>query len=184
MADFGTVARPYARAIFDVALAAGDLEGWSQGLAAAAAVAGEKSAHEFLSRPELDDGERSELVGSVASGLPGGGVLATPEGRNLLRLLAENDRLDALGEISKQFDALKAEQENKVRVTLVAAAAVDAATADKIAGALGKRLGRSVELTLEVDAALLGGAVVRAEDMVIDDSLRTRLKRLAGSLVD
>jgi F0F1-type ATP synthase delta subunit len=109
---------------------------------------------------------------------------ARSEGRNLLALLAENDRLGALTEISAQFDQLKAEQENRVAVTLVSASAVDAAQAEKISGALSRRLGRSVDLTLEVDPSLIGGAVIRAKDMVIDDSLQTRLKRLASALAD
>lgn len=184
MADFGTVARPYARAVFELARQSGDLDGWSEALSAAAAIAGDRLARDYLRRPELGVGQQIDFVGSLAGSLPGGGVLGSPEGRNLLALLAENDRLDALGEISAQFDSLKADLENKVRVTLVAAAAVDAATAREIAGALGKKLGRTVELELEVDPSLVGGAIVRAEDMVIDDSLRTRLTRLTSSLVD
>ncbi len=184
MADFGTVARPYARAIFEVASEAGDLEGWSGALAAAAAVACDSAAHDYLTRPELGVAERSEFVGRIAADLPGGAVLNSAAGRNLLKLLAENDRLDALGEISAQFDELKAERENKVRVTLVSASAVDGATTDRIAKALGEKLGRSVELELELDESLIGGAVIRAADMVIDDSLRTRLTRLAGTLTD
>jgi F-type H+-transporting ATPase subunit delta len=111
-------------------------------------------------------------------------VLASPEGRNLLRLLAENDRLDALGEMSEQFDELKAARENRIKVRLISASPVDAAQTEKIAGALSRKLGREVELELEIDESLLGGAIVRAEDMVIDDSLRTRLKRLTSSLID
>jgi F-type H+-transporting ATPase subunit delta len=184
MADYGTVARPYARAIFDVAHKAKDLDGWSAALAAAAAVTADASARKYLTQPELDAGARAGFVGKVAAELPQSAVLATPEGKSLLMLLAENDRLDALGEISAQFDALKANEENKVKVTLVAATAVDAGTADKIARALSTKLGRTVELELEVDATLIGGAVIRAEDMVIDDSLRTRLKRLSSALVN
>lgn len=184
MSDSGAIARPYARAIFELANAAGQLEAWSKGLAAAAAVAGDKSAREYLGRPGLGSAKRSEFVGALAKALPGGDVLGTKEGQNLLMLLAENDRLGALAEISKQFDTLKAQQENKVRVRLVSAAPVDAAQAEKISGALGKKLGRKVELELEVDDTLIGGAIVRAEDMVIDDSLKTRLERLASVLRD
>jgi F-type H+-transporting ATPase subunit delta len=184
MSDFGAVARPYARAVFDLALAAGQLDAWARGLAAAAAVVGDKAAREFLGRPGLGVAKRSEFVLAVAKAMPGGEVLGTAEGTNLLKLLAENDRLAALPEISAQFDALKAEQENKVKVRLVSAATVDAAEAQKISGALSKKLGRQVELELEVDASLIGGAIVRAEDMVIDDSLRTRLQRLASALTD
>lgn len=184
MADFGTIARPYAKALFEVAKAADDLDGWSKALVAAAAVTRDRAAHEYLSRPELGVDERADFVGSLADELPDGSVLGSQEGRNLLKLLAENDRLDALPEISTQFDRLKAEQENRVKVTLVAASPVDAATAEQIAGALTRKLGRAVELELEVDESLIGGAVIRAEDMVIDDSVQTRLRRLAGTLMD
>ena len=184
MADYGTVARPYAKAVFDIALESNDLDGWSRALAAAAAVVGDKSAREYLARPGLRAEDRSAFVGSIAAELPGSNVLLSVQGQNLLKLLGENDRLDVLGEIAAQFDALKAGRENMVKVTLVAASAVDAAQAEKIKAALGKKLGRTVELAVEVDKSLLGGAVVRAEDMVIDDSVRTRLKRMAASLID
>jgi F-type H+-transporting ATPase subunit delta len=184
MADYGTLARPYARAVFETALEAGNLDGWSTALAAAAAITADRSARDYLGRPEQSSKDRSNFVGALASELPGAAVLASAEGRNLLHLLAENDRLDALGEISQQFDALKAQHENKVKVTLTTASAVDVAQADSIAAALSRKLGREVELELAVDASLLGGAVVRAEDLVIDDSLKTRLKRLASSLID
>jgi F-type H+-transporting ATPase subunit delta len=184
MADFGTVARPYARAVFDLALAANQLEGWASALSAAAVVTGNKTAREYLGRPELSAVERSEFIGSICASLPDAALLATAEGRNLLLLLSENDRLDAVGEISKQFDELKADQENKVKVTLVTAAPVDADQVDKVATALSKKLGRSVELVLELDVSLVGGAVIRAKDMVIDDSLQTRLQRLASALAN
>lgn len=184
MADFGAVARPYARAVFDVALASGSLDVWSNGLAAAGAVTDDSDARQFLSQPGLGDAERIEFLASVLESLPDGAVFGTVEGKNLLKLLSENDRLDALSEISAQFDQLKAEQENKVTVTLISASDVSAEQAAKVSGALSKKLGRSVELELEVDSSLLGGAVVRAKDMVIDDSLQTRLKRLADTLVD
>lgn len=184
MADFGAVARPYARAIFELANEAGELDGWSDGLAAAAAVTSESAAHEFLTRPELGIGERSDFVASIAAELPGGAMLGSAQGRNLLRLLCENDRLAALSDISGQFDELKAELENKVKVRLISATDVDGETSARISAALSRKLGRAVELTVEIDASLIGGAVIRAQDMVIDDSLQMRLSRLAGSLTD
>jgi F-type H+-transporting ATPase subunit delta len=183
MADSSTVARPYAKALFDLASAEGALPKWSAALAAAAAVVGDANAKRVLANPALTDAQRAELVGSVASGVAGGEALGTVHGRNLLKLLAENDRLPALPEIAAQFDALKAQSENKVKVTLTSATAVDAALAEQVTKALTQRLGRAVELTLEVDASLLGGAIIRADDMVIDGSVRTRLQRLTESLV-
>ena len=80
-------------------------------------------------------------------------------------------------------DALKSEAENKIKAKLISATAVDKAVAERVKQALKKRLGREVELTLEVDPSLIGGAIVRAEDMVIDGSVRTRLEQLARAMV-
>jgi F-type H+-transporting ATPase subunit delta len=170
MAAFGTVARPYAKAIFEIATAEKTLAAWSNG--------------SYLARPAMRAAERANFLQSILEGAPDAQVFESAAGKNLLRLLSENNRLGALPEIAAQFDKLKAQAENKVKVTLVAATQVDGEQAAKVTAALQRKLGREVELTLEVDPKLLGGAVVRAEDMVIDGSVRSRLQRLAGSLID
>ena len=174
MADLSTIARPYARALFDVATSAGALGAWSDALHVAATVVGDDHARRFLANPALTEEQRAGFVEVIAQDAQGGALWRSPEGRNLLRLLAENDRLLVLAEIAAQFDVLKAQAENKVKVTLVSTG---------VKQALQKKLGRTVELTLEVDEKILGGAVIRAEDMVIDGSVRTRLERLAEALV-
>ena len=183
MADLSTVARPYAKALFDLASADGKLAAWSAALAAGASVLDDANAKRVLASPTLDHGKRAAFVASVASGIKGAELFGTEQGRNVLRLLAENDRLAALPEIAAQFEALKAQAENKVKVKLISATPVDAKLTEQVTKALTQRLGRAVELTLEVDASLLGGAIIRADDMVIDGSVRTRLQRLAESLV-
>src|SRR3954468_14177857 len=107
MADASTVARPYAKALFDLASAERALPKWSTALGAAAAVIGDANAKRVLANPALTETQRADLVASVASAVPGGDALGTPHGRNLLKLLAENDRLTALPDIAAQFDALK-----------------------------------------------------------------------------
>lgn len=184
MADYSTVARPYAKAVFAIASAAGDLASWSSALSLAAQVAENESARSFLSRPELRAEQRAEFLISVCAESEGAELLGSTRGRNLLRLLAENDRLAALPEIAKQFEALKARAENKIKVTLTSATPVDDALASKVAASLERKLGRTVELELEVDEALLGGAIVRAEDMVIDGSVKSRLQQLTDALIN
>jgi F-type H+-transporting ATPase subunit delta len=183
MADSSTVARPYAKALFDLANAEHKLPAWSAALNAAAAVVSDEHAKRVLARPSLTEAQRVELVTALATAVPGGEPLGAGQGQNLLKLLAENDRLTALPEIASQFDALKTEAENKVNVTLVAATPVDAQLTEQITQALRQRLGREVELSVEVDASMLGGAIIRAQDMVIDGSVRTRLQRLTEALV-
>ena len=183
MADTSTIARPYAKALFDLANREGKLVAWSDALGAAAAVVADAGAKRALANPAFDDGARATLVGSIVAAIKGGEALATPEGKNLLKLLAENDRLTVLPEIAAQFDLLKAEAENTVNVTLTSAAPIDKALAAEIKKSLEQRLKRTVELTLTVDASLIGGAVIQADDMVIDGSVRTRLQRLTEALV-
>ncbi len=183
MADSSTVARPYAKALFDLANGERKLPEWSAALGAAAAVLADAGAKRALANPAFDDGARATLVGSIASAIKGGELLTGQAGKNLLQLLSENDRLTALPEIAAQFDALKAEAENKVKVTVTAATQVDGAIAEQIKKALQQKLGRAVELTLAVDASLIGGAVIQADDMGIDGSVRTRLQRLTEKLV-
>jgi F-type H+-transporting ATPase subunit delta len=183
MADASSVARPYAKALFDLASGERKLSEWSAALGAAAAVVADASVKRALANPAFDDGARATLVGSIASAIKGGEPLTSAAGKNLLTLLAENDRLTALPEIAAQFDALKAEAENKVNVTVTAATAVEPALADQIKKALQQKLGRVVELTLAVDASLIGGAIIQADDMVIDGSVRTRLQRLTEKIV-
>jgi F-type H+-transporting ATPase subunit delta len=183
MADYGTIARPYARAAFDIAKEAGALDAWSRGLAAAAAVVSNEDAERVLSSPTMTDEARVGLIADVGGSMQGAELFGDTRFKSLLRLLAENDRLAALPEVSVQFDELKAEAENKVDVTLLSATSVEPEVAEKITRALERRLGRRVDLKVEIDDKLLGGAIIRAEDMVIDGSVRMRLQRLTETLV-
>ena len=184
MADYSTVARPYAKALFETASQTQNLAGWSAALNAAATVVADESVRRHLARPELDAEARAQFVSSLCDGIADAKLLGAGTGRSLVQLLSANDRLMALPEIAARFDRLKAQAESTVKATLIAATAVDAAQAARVVQALERKLGRKVELELEVDPSLLGGAIVRAEDMVIDGSVRSRLRRLAETLID
>ena len=110
-------------------------------------------------------------------------VFSSGRGTNLLHLLAEYGRLEVLPEIATQFEKLKAWAEKTVRVKLITATGVDKSVIESISKALEKRLGRAVKLECEIKAGLIGGAIIQAEDMVIDGSVESRVKRLADTLV-
>jgi F-type H+-transporting ATPase subunit delta len=182
MADQSTIARPYAKAVFDVASQKRDLDSWASALSTVSAIVADETVRTHLRRPELDDAERAKFIAQMCKDLPGTEVLKSGPGENLLKLLSENDRLSVLPEIARQFEALKIESESKVKATLITASKVDAKQAAKVAEALERKLGRKVDLEVTVDPTLLGGAIVRAEDMMIDGSVRNRLQRLAETL--
>ena len=107
---------------------------------------------------------------------------STRNGRALLDLLAENGRIDYLPEIAEHFDELKAEHQNVADVEVVSAAELNDAQRERLAGALRARLRRDVRLHCTVDPSLIGGAVVRSGDLLIDGSIANKLQRLGTDL--
>lgn len=185
MADNNTVARPYASAIFDVANEAGALAEWSTSLGVAGALLADHSLVEYLGNPALSNERRLEFLSGLfekagATRLAGG----DKRGRNFLKLLLENGRTAVLPEISQHFEALKAETENSVDAVVTSAVALSEAQLGDISKALRARLGREVRIATKVDETLIGGAVIRAGDVVIDGSLRTSLEGLANALTN
>jgi F-type H+-transporting ATPase subunit delta len=185
MADNNTIARPYAQAIFEVAQEHGTLAEFSASLAAARELLGDEQVVEFLARPSLSDDQRLEFLrGLFAKAAGETSVFAggSQHGTNFFRLLLENRRVAVLPEIADQFEALKAELENTIDVTVTSAGPVSDRQKDEISTALRERLGRDVNVEVEIDETLIGGAVIRAGDVVIDGSLRARLEGLANAL--
>jgi F-type H+-transporting ATPase subunit delta len=176
MADKLTIARPYARAAFEAAQAHKALSAWSEALRNAAMVVQDPRVAQLLGNPHVTAQELADLLGGLVSG-----ELGTAWDEFTL-MLAQNSRLAVLPEIATLFEALKDEAEGVVDVTVTAATTLDDKQQQTLTTALSRRLKRRVRLRSEVDAALIGGAVVRAGDLVIDGSLRTRLERMAFEL--
>jgi F-type H+-transporting ATPase subunit delta len=176
MADRYTIARPYAKALFEFALGQKKLDDWSQVLVRAAIVVRDERIRALLTSPHVTTEQLAQLVIDIVGGR------LDEEGRNFLRVLAQNRRLGFLPEIAAIYEKLKAEEENTVDVTVTSAVALDAALQKKFAAALKERLHRDVRLQSQTDPSLLGGAILRADDLVIDGSLRGRLERLGAEL--
>jgi F-type H+-transporting ATPase subunit delta len=148
-------------------------------LAAGAQVASDAGARALFGNPRVSGSELVDLVAAVATAA---GATVDTTARNFLALLAENHRLALLPEIAAQFEALKAEIEHSIDVEVTTAMVLTEAQRDTLSRALAKRFGRTVRLHETVDAGLLGGAIVRAGDLVLDGSLTGRLARLEQQL--
>ncbi len=186
MADNNTIARPYARAAFEFAGEHKDLAGWSAALDTAKDVLADGQVVKFLANPTLTDEQKLGFLTELFQSADGSkSVLGSgdDQGSNFLKLLLEYGRVSVLPEIAEHFDALKAAVENTVDVTLTSAVEMSAAQEKTVVAALEERLGRSINLSTEIDENLIGGAVIRAGDVVIDGSLRARLQGLANALI-
>jgi F-type H+-transporting ATPase subunit delta len=174
MAEKTTVARPYARAVFEIARDSDTFGNWSEFLERAAVVVSDPRVHGLIGNPAVTRRDLAELLVEVC------GDGAGEQGSNFLRLMAENGRVACIPEVASEFEALRAEAENVVDVTVTSAVPLDEAQRSQFATSLRSKLGREVRLHCDTDSSLMGGAVIRAGDLVIDGSLLGRLQRLAG----
>ena len=176
-AELSTVARPYARAAFSYALDQdGGLGKWSRMLGLLAAAVSESVVQEALDNPLLTTDQETELLVSLM------GDDLTADGRNFLDVLAEYGRLSLLPTISEMFELLKANHEKTMDVELTSAFDVSESEQNALGEALKRMLQREINIASKVDESLIGGVIIRAEDTVIDDSVRGRLTKLSHAL--
>jgi len=176
MAERATIARPYAKAAFAAAREQGRLAEWSRWLGNAREVVLSGEFRLLESSPGVSAAQLEDLIAGIC------GADLDAQGRTLLGLLTENGRLDFLPEIAVQFKALEAEDQNVADVEIVSATTLGDEQKARLAAALRTRLRRDVRLQCTVDPALIGGAVVRSGDLLIDGSLKGKLERLETEL--
>ena len=176
MADQSTIARPYAKAVFELAHETGKLEQWGKLLQSISYAVDDDRVGELLHNPVVGQAKVAQIIIDAL-----GDKLDT-QGRNFIRLLAENHRIGVLPDIAARFEVLRAEAERTIDVNVTSAAPLTEEHKIELAASLQRRFGRDVRLHCEIDESLIGGAVVRAGDLVIDSSLRGRLQQLASSL--
>ena len=176
MAELSTLARPYAKAAFQAAVDAGDLQAWSDMLEVASNVTENQEMLKVLSNPGLTGPQQAQTLIDVC------GDKLNTAGQNLVNVLAENKRISLLPQILEQFEHLKAEQEKAVDVEIISAYPVSDESKQKLTDALKAKLAKDVRVTTSVDKTLVGGAIIRAGDMVIDGTLRGKLAKLAEAM--
>lgn len=177
MEERSTLARPYAVAIFKLAQQDGKFALWSEMLGFLGQVLADPTVQGLIADPRVDSQRVARLVNDVAGGR------FTDQAQNLVKVLAQNARLDVIGEIIRQYEQARSAAEKREVVELVSAFEVNPKFQQSIASAMASRLGREVELKTRIDKDLIGGVVIRAGDLVIDASLKGRLAKLATSLV-
>ena len=175
MAERITIARPYAKAVFALAHAGKRLPQWSAALAIASGVVADPRVKPLLGNPGISATQLVGLITGVA------GEAFDEPARNFISTLAANKRLGFLPEIAGRYEQLRADAERTVDVTVTSAVELSAAQQTHYTQAMRKRLDREVRLHCKTDPTLLGGAVIQADDLVIDGSVRAGLTQLAAA---
>jgi len=176
MAETATIARPYAEAVFKLADDAGKLAEWSTMLGDLAAVAGDETMRVAINDPNLSPAKVAGLFISILTGRLSG------DGENLVRVLAENRRLEVLPEIRIQYEALRNERENVLDADIYSAFELDDSQVAEIVAGLERKTGHKVKAHVELDKELLGGVKIVIGDKVIDASARGQLAALESAL--
>ena len=185
MSDNITIARPYAKAIFNHALANKQLAAWSLALHDMAQTVQDPLASRFISNPDSSDELQNELllfVLSKSSQATSNNTAEMEAIKNLVHMLTENKRLQLLPDIFAQFEVLRAEQEKTLSVQVSSFAALTTEQEQRMIESLSQRLQRHVVLEVSIDKSLLGGAILSAGDLVIDGSIAGKLTKLGATL--
>lgn len=176
MAELATLARPYAAAVFKQAKQSGAVDQWSETLSFLAQLMAETEIKNATRNPKLGRNGFADLLIDLS------GKDLSAEGKNLIRLLADNGKLTLAGHIAELYEHYRADEQGFLDARVVSAYPLDAAENKQLAKSLQKALGKKVRLDISVDRALIGGVVIRAGDKVIDGSVKGQLQRLAKRL--
>jgi len=177
MAESLTIARPYAEAAFQLARDAGALPQWSDALARLTAVVRTDLARGLLTNPRLSAEQLAAVVADVS------GVL-TPDQRKFVGLLAANERLSVLSEITSLFEAQRNAHEGVLHAAVSSAYPLSEQQEAEVIATLEAKYGRKVKVTVGIDPALIGGISIRIGDEVLDASVRGKLAQLAEALMN
>lgn len=176
MLNINTLARPYAKAAFEHAVAATQESSWQSMLSLTGALVAAPEVVQQLENPALNKQGRVKLLLQLCENN------IDEAFANFLQVLADNGRLSLLPTISQQFAPLVAEKNRQVDVEVQTAFELSATQLQTLADALSKRLDRTVQPKATVNPALIGGLLIRAGDLVIDGSVRGKLNKLAEAL--
>lgn len=176
MAELVTIARPYAEAVFRIALENKALAAWSERLSLLSAIAGDNRMRSCIGNPELSATQKSDLFKSLVGRAVDGGEA------NLIDVLAANERLSALPEIADLFEALRAAQEGVKEATIYSAFPLDEAQRKDLITDLEARFKTRLTAEVVVDQSLIGGVKIVVGDQVLDTSVRGKLESLRLAL--
>lgn len=174
----GSIARRYARALFQIGVEEERFEQLGDDLdKAGAALAGDGELRNMLTNPAYKKELRHEAIAAMAKALK---VHTTA--KNALHLLVDRARIEALPDIAREYRALADEKAGRVRCHVETATPLSRDALAHLEKQLAKATGRSVEVETAVDPRHIGGVVARVASTVYDGSLATQLESMRAEL--
>jgi len=178
--ELATLARPYAEAVFELAVESNTLSQWSDILSFLNSVVTDAEMAGLVKDLNVDKTALQSILLELCKDYQN--IEFTEQAENFVKLLVSNSRISVVPDLFKQFEQLKAEHENSVQVEVISTYAVKAPQKKELTEALEKRFGKKVELDISIDRSLMGGWLIRVGDKVIDLSVLGRFQQLAVDL--
>ena len=176
MAEAITIARPYAEAIFKLAVESQALTAWSDMLRFLALVVNDERIRIISDSPSVSAKQFSELLLDICKNKLNG------QNRNFIFLIVENGRVNVLPQVSELFEQLKAEHEGVLEASIVSAFAMNKSQLRKLIDSLEHKFKRRIEAKVSIDPELIGGVKVEIGDKILDTSIRGKLEAMAIAL--
>ena len=176
----GSVARRYAKALFEIGVSENAFERFEAELGALSQVyVGSSELRMSLENPVIKTAEKQAVMRAI---LPR--VAPSPSVQRFALLLLERGRIPLLPSIARAYRRLADDRAGQVRATVSTATPIAAADLDRVRSALEKRTGRKVIVETTVDPNLIGGIVARVGDLVLDGSVRAQLEDMRQRLLN
>lgn len=182
MTDSLTIARPYTKAIFSQAAEANQLHEWLQWLQSLALIAKNPQMRQIIISPRLSSQQLADIFFDLLSSLFDFSATSRQAMKNFIELLSENKRLSLLDDIANLFAKMLADQESTVYVEAFSAHPFAEQQKKTLQAALEKRFNAKVKVSYHADESLIGGTLIRANNWVMDGTIRGKLSRLAENL--
>ncbi len=175
MAELATLARPYAEALFQVAVK-GDLKALAEQVQALGLVTADAQLRQFADNPKASAEQVMSVVQAAA------GVSLSAPIVNLMGAVIENGRLAVVPEIAAQFQALVNQNAGSSDAVIHSAFPIDDGQLSDLVATLEKRFGRKLNASVRVQPELIGGVRVVVGDEVLDTSVKARLEQMKVAL--
>jgi F-type H+-transporting ATPase subunit delta len=179
MAEFATIARPYAKALFELAQEKNQLESWLGELKTLAGVVSQPKVAAFVDEPETGYKHKADGILSLLDNQP-----VDTELKNFIYTLAENKRLLVLPEIYTHYQDLTLSRNNTKKATVYSAYPMTEGQLGKLVSELEARFASKLDTQLVVQPDLIGGVKVEIGDQVLDLSVQGRLHSLYAAMMN
>nr|MBO6294613.1 ATP synthase F1 subunit delta [Schwartzia sp. (in: firmicutes)] len=131
----------------------------------------------YLESPMIPRQAKQEAVQKIF-----GGELS-PMVLNFLRLLLDKQCVSILEEVVRQYENFSNEAQGIIVADVTTARSLSDSLGERLMAKLGEVTGKKIKLRKHLDEKLLGGAVVRMGDTLVDGSLKSRMKALEAQLL-